>query len=117
MTGNRVVITGQDEVNAALERVANFDDEAASTEAARALLGNVRAGTRVKTGLLAASWRAEQGGFINDVPYAVPQEFGSMYMEGAFATINAFENNESDVIRAYEKEITDAADKAGFDTK
>jgi len=117
MTKPRIVVTGQDEVNAALEKVAQFDVEAASTEAATALLGDVKAGTRVKTGLLASSWEVRQGAFVNEVPYAVPQEFGTVNMEGAFATIRAFESGETDVLKAFEKEIEHAAETAGLDTK
>jgi uncharacterized protein (DUF608 family) len=110
----RVVIEGQKEVIQALEKVEEFDNEAAATEAATALLSDVRAGTRVKTGLLASSWGVEQGAFVNEIPYAVPQEFGSVYMTGSFATIQAFANHEKEVLAAYEKEIVDAARKAGF---
>lgn len=115
--GNRVVITGQDEVNKALNKVAEFNQEDAATEAANAILPAVRAGTRFRTGLLQSGWDVERGAFVNEVPYAVPQEFGSIHLEGSFATIKAFEAHEADVLKAFEDGIEDAAQKAGFDTK
>lgn len=114
MTGTRVVIEGQAEVQRALEHVAAFDKDAAATEAATLLLPAVRAGTRVNTGLMASSWGIEMGAFVNEVPYSVPQEFGSEFMEGSYATIRAWESGESDVLKAYNKEIEDAAKQAGF---
>lgn len=115
MSGQRVVIEGQSEVQRALDRVADFDVEKASGEAVNALLPAVRAGTNVDSGRMAAAWGMQEGSFVNEVPYAVPQEFGWTYGEGAHATLRAFADHESEVLKAYEKEIESAAKQAGFD--
>jgi hypothetical protein len=100
-----------------LNTVADFNKEAAASEAVTLLLPAVRAGTRMRTGLLASGWGVEQGAFVNEVPYSVPQEFGTEFIEGSYATIRAWESGEADVLKAYEKEIDSAARKAGFDPK
>lgn len=113
----QIVVEGKQEVINALNDVKEFDKDAAANNAAFALLPSVKANTRVRTGLLSASWEVEEGAFVNDVPYVVPQEFGSRYIEGSFATVRAFAEHEDEVVKAYEKEIEDAARQAGFNPK
>ena len=101
----RQKVEGTSEVQSALNRVANFDVEKAGTDAARALLPDVRRFTRYSTGYLASGWDAESSQFINDVDYAVYQEFGTVVIDPTNAVQSSWDLNESAVIAAFEAEI------------
>lgn len=111
-----IKVTGQAEVNAALHAVADFDVAAAEGGAVNALLPSVKAGTRRRYGILAAAWIEQQSAFVNSMPYAVVQEFGSIYVEPTNAIQQSWDSGQDAVINAFIKEIDSAAAQAGFDT-
>ena len=111
-----IKVTGQAEVISAINKVRDFDVKAGATRAAAALVPAVAAGTRVYSGTLAAGWRAENGAFVNTVPYAVVQEFGSIYVEPTNAIQHAWDAGFQVITDAFAAEIESAAAEAGFDT-
>ena len=98
-------VQGAREVQDAFETVANFDLEQAGTNAALAVLPDVRRFTRINSGYLRSSWDAESSNFINDAGYAVYQEFGTVEIDPTHAVYDAWEMNEEKVKEAFEREI------------
>ena len=109
-----VSVEGVPQVNAALRRVGDYDKEKASDKAGRGLLPYVKGGTRTKTGALRDSWDVKQGAFINEQFYATFQEFGTVHIEPMNAIGKAAESHERELIDAFDREIQDAANKAGL---
>lgn len=104
-------VEGASEVQSAFNTVANFDLEKAGTDAARALLPDVRRFTRYASGYLSSGWDAEESQFINDVDYAVYQEFGTVTIDPTNAIQDSWDMNEDKVVEAYEREIDRAIAK------
>jgi len=112
----KLTVTGQAEVNKALEAVEDFDVVAAESGAVNALLPAIQSKTRRRYGILAAAWTGQASSFVNSMPYAVVQEFGSIYVEPTLAIQRSWDDGQDSVISAFNKEIYSAASKAGFDT-
>jgi hypothetical protein len=113
---NRIDVTGEEEVNRALEKVRKFDIAAARSRAINALLPTVASNTRRETGAMAAQWVEQNQAFVNTASYSVVQEFGGMWIEPTYAVFSAWDANHEAIINAFNTEIDSAADQAGFDT-
>lgn len=111
----RVTIEGDDEVNRALDAVADFDKVAAANRAAEAVIPYVRANTRVLTGLMSASWQAKDESFVNTVPYSIYQEYGTVYVDPTHAIQRAWNSHSDEAVKAYGAEIDSAIQKAGLE--
>jgi hypothetical protein len=110
------VVTGIPETVAAFDRLAAIDYEKVETEAGKSVLSAVKGKTRHDTGSLQGAWSVEGGAFINNEEYASYQEFGTRFVSPTFAVFHAWDEKQSEVEKAFEKEITSVAAKAGFDT-
>jgi len=111
-----VTVTGQQETTRALRQVKRFDEDEAAENAASALLPYIRDLTRKDSGRMAKGWKATDEAFINEVPYAVFQEFGTVWIEPTLALQEVWDTEGDKVAREYEKEIEHEARRAGFDT-
>lgn len=110
-------LRGEQEVINALNKVGAFDVEAAEQNAASALVGQVASRTnRTQTGAMKAGWTAQDGAFVNTVPYTVFQEFGTIWVEPMGAISRTWETVGSIAVNEFEKEVERAATQAGFDT-
>ncbi len=110
------VVEGEEEVNRALNQVANFNVEAAGSRVADTLLPDIAAKTRVLSGALAASWQSSGAQFINTMDYSVVQEFGSIHVEPTHAIFQTWEAQAENITEVFAEEIKNAASQAGFDT-
>jgi hypothetical protein len=123
MAKPQLKVEGAPEAQRAFNKVADkIDDlsDAHRTEA-EALLSDVQSATRQDTGELSSAWRADgiatEAQFLNDMPYANIQEYGSRYVEPTLAVQQAFEANTERTEAVYADALRDIGESAGFDTK
>lgn len=116
----RVRVEGKEETLKAFHDFEkNLDFARAAANAGEAMLPDVKALTRRKTGAMQSSWDVEEidekrAAFTNDMFYAGWQEFGTENVEPTLAVNRAWSKNESEIVGAYEDEIERAAQAAGF---
>lgn len=110
-----LVLQGQAEVQAALNKVKAFSVEKAAARVVTKMMPNVKAGTRKRYGVLQAALTQDGDTFLNPMPYSVVQEFGGVYVEPTLSIFKVAEAAPDAIKDAFALEIVSEAKQAGFD--